>query len=422
MTAAEARPRLLYASRWLPDPNGGGTQQRAALHLKALAAFADVHLLYLGGGDPGLAAALAPLVRSVTSLEKLRERHGAAVLAGSRWRLSWGMSGNVVRPSRRDVLAIEEALPVKRFDAMFAFHLGPALVANALPICSPGSVRIIDWDFLESPNVMQIARRARAVLGPARWLSAQANRLKLRAAEAAILGGWDVHLCSSSTDMPWLAKRCQEGALVQDVPNVSPAPDISPTHSSEACPTLIFVGTMGYEPNADAARHFVADIWPRVRRVHPDARLLIVGRSAPPEVRALGGQDGVEVHVDVPSLQPLYAQAHLAIAPLRFAVGSNLKIPEAMAHGRALVGYAHACERHGVRRSGAVIPVESVDEFVSVLVDLLASPSRCGELGDLAYRDHQASQAGLGVEARHAALLRSAVMRNQAERPLSASP
>ena len=35
---------------------------------------------------------------------------------------------------------------------------------------------------------------------------------------------------------------------------------------------------MTYEPNVDAAVHFVEDVFPRIRAVHPDVQLRIVGR------------------------------------------------------------------------------------------------------------------------------------------------
>jgi glycosyltransferase involved in cell wall biosynthesis len=51
--------------------------------------------------------------------------------------------------------------------------------------------------------------------------------------------------------------------------------------------TVLFFGLLSTLPNVDGIRWFVQEIWPRVTRTRPDARLKILGKGAPPEVQAL---------------------------------------------------------------------------------------------------------------------------------------
>src|SRR5439155_5959673 len=59
-------------------------------------------------------------------------------------------------------------------------------------------------------------------------------------------------------------------------------------------PTILFVGTLEYAPNADAARFLVKEILPRVRARLPSTRVRIVG-GGERRVADLAAVDGVTV-------------------------------------------------------------------------------------------------------------------------------
>ena len=52
-------------------------------------------------------------------------------------------------------------------------------------------------------------------------------------------------------------------------------------------PFALFVGTMSYPPNSDAAAYFARDILPLVRKSHPELKFVIVGRDPDRRVREL---------------------------------------------------------------------------------------------------------------------------------------
>ena len=60
--------------------------------------------------------------------------------------------------------------------------------------------------------------------------------------------------------------------------------DVAPTPGR-----LLLHGTMDYEPNVRAAEFFVEDVLPLVRVDHPDAHVVVVGRSPSKRVRTLEG-------------------------------------------------------------------------------------------------------------------------------------
>lgn len=404
---------ILYATKWTPDPLGGGTQQRAAAHLRALARCGRVHLLYLGDGACNLPASMAPCAQSVTDGARIARHWHDAHPQGRMavfWRRltaqAWGMSGLIEQPDHALMNQVHAALPLRRFDALFAFHLGSALLVDQLDLLAPRAPRIVDWDFLESQSVLPLARITHRPLGWWKNLSARRHAATLRLWESRILQRWDLHLCSSPVDLSVLQRRIGASAVVQALGNSAPVPGSCPPPCPPGTPpTAIFVGTFGYWPNEDAALHLLDDIWPAVRAKHPDARLLLVGRAMPDGLRSRHGTQGIELHADVPDVLPFYKQAHLALLPLRFAVGSNLKVPEAMAQARLVLAYRGPASRHAASCAG-IWPVDDADQFAQALIQSFDDPAVTARRGQQAWAEAREGCSSDILDARLAAMVR----------------
>jgi glycosyltransferase involved in cell wall biosynthesis len=138
--------------------------------------------------------------------------------------------------------------------------------------------------------------------------------------------------------------------------------------------TIVMTGAMDYAPNLDAALHLIEEILPRVRGSVPAARLLIVGRDAPPRLVEAGKRFGACVTGWVPDVRPYLERASVFAAPLRFGAGIQNKLLEAMAMGVPVVASPLAAE--GLRtEEGHVPPVAvagSAEEFAAQIVRKLA--------------------------------------------------
>jgi GT2 family glycosyltransferase/glycosyltransferase involved in cell wall biosynthesis/SAM-dependent methyltransferase len=97
---------------------------------------------------------------------------------------------------------------------------------------------------------------------------------------------------------------------------------------------LIFVAGFAHAPNIDAARWFVAEVFPRVLAVAPDTRLFLVGSNPTDEVKSLAG-DAVTVtgFVSDEELARRYRASRVAVAPLRYGGGMKGKVIESMLFG-----------------------------------------------------------------------------------------
>ena len=114
--------------------------------------------------------------------------------------------------------------------------------------------------------------------------------------------------------------------------------DFAPPHPPVPGRTLLFVAGFAHPPNEDAACWLVRDIMPLVRRHAPLTRLAIVGSQPTARVRALAAAD-VTIAADVSDamLRAWYADARVAIVPLRHGAGVKRKVVEALREGVPLV-------------------------------------------------------------------------------------
>ncbi len=111
---------------------------------------------------------------------------------------------------------------------------------------------------------------------------------------------------------------------------------------------LLFVGTLGYFPNADAARFLCRDIVPALRRLSGHAIVVdLAGAGDTTGLRDIAQMPEVTLLGYVEDLAPLYAAADIAVAPLRAGGGTRIKILEAFAHGVPVVATWLAARHRG---------------------------------------------------------------------------
>ncbi|GAN80856.1 Hint domain-containing protein [Acidocella aminolytica] len=96
---------------------------------------------------------------------------------------------------------------------------------------------------------------------------------------------------------------------------------------------LIFVGHFAHEPNLDGLIWLVEQVMPLVQAEQPGIQLTVVGAGIPSGITARLKDRGVDLRGYVADLDPLYTQARLAVAPLRFGAGIKGKVLEAWAYG-----------------------------------------------------------------------------------------
>lgn len=135
--------------------------------------------------------------------------------------------------------------------------------------------------------------------------------------------------------------------------------------------TLIFSGKMSYHANMAAALNLVQKIMPLIWAERPNVKVRIVGKDPPPEVKALARDKRVSVEGYVPDLRPYLAGATVSVSPMRYGVGIQNKVLEAMAVGTPVVTTSVACSALEAKDNEHLLVADDPPTFARKVLRLL---------------------------------------------------
>lgn len=138
---------------------------------------------------------------------------------------------------------------------------------------------------------------------------------------------------------------------------------------------IIFIGTMGYLPNRDAARYMAKEILPIIRLSRPGCQLNLVGSGGDEHLSDLVEPGAVNVTGRVEDPIPYYARSKIAVVPLRSGGGSRLKILEALALGRPVVSTTLGQEGLSMRDGLEILTADDTQAFADHVIQLLENDS-----------------------------------------------
>ncbi|MEO8587295.1 MAG: hypothetical protein ABI584_14115, partial [Acidobacteriota bacterium] len=264
----------------LPGTGFTGDRLRAEIHLEALAT-AGYETAIVGGVDGGEEILRVDNAAAVHAVRLDRFRFPASLVRA-------GMTGQPLQSALfagSFGLALREA--ARNADLLVCVLL-PRLLAHVGSL--PALPRVVDY-----VDALSEAARQAAQSDPAPWRRAYWSFEAPRLARAEVQAGLGAAVLLATT--PADAAKLPPGTRA-----VANGVVLLPSGAAARGPVVAFTGRLMYRPNRLAARRLLEDIWPRVRRVVPDARLLLGGADAPHEIRAAGGRDGVEVVSPVPDM------------------------------------------------------------------------------------------------------------------------
>jgi glycosyltransferase involved in cell wall biosynthesis len=113
---------------------------------------------------------------------------------------------------------------------------------------------------------------------------------------------------------------------------------------------VLFTGHMSHPPNVDAALHFLAEIWPRIRAQAPEAVFQAVGMMPSKALQdRIAATAGAELHANVPDIRPYFWNASAYVVPMRYGGGVRQKLFEAWSMRIPVVCTTMAAEGTGAQ-------------------------------------------------------------------------
>ena len=359
--------RILYITDYIPYPPVAGDLIRNYNLIRCVASHHQVSVVgFVDENEPS---------ENISALQKFCERVETAPLphrskmARIPWVLRYFLAGIPFEFEflRSELLGkkIKHLMSDIDFDIVQFEHSRMAPYLSALPL-EDRSKRVLTFHNVAASQYKRISNIAQTPVGRMRtWVYSH----MLRWWEPRYAERFDRCITVSENDRMELLKA-NPRLKIDVVSNGINAKEYRPLDHNSCKPALLFVGSLGYAPNADGIIWFCNNILPHLRNEIDDIQVWIVGISPPPEVIKLNG-DGVHVTGRVDDVVPYYEKSAISIVPLRAGGGTRLKILESMALGRPVVSTTIGCEGLDVIDGHHLLIGDSPEQFARNVTRLL---------------------------------------------------
>jgi glycosyltransferase involved in cell wall biosynthesis len=145
---------------------------------------------------------------------------------------------------------------------------------------------------------------------------------------------------------------------------------------------LLFIGSFAHLPNLLAVDFFLREAWPQLKACGATLHIIAGARHQfyldryRDRVQPDLAQRGIEIEDFVADVRPAYERATLVVAPLVASAGTNIKIMEAMAMGKAVVSTPAGINGLDLNPGADVMIANSGAEMARAILDLLENPER----------------------------------------------
>ncbi|MGZ8369660.1 MAG: glycosyltransferase, partial [Caulobacteraceae bacterium] len=224
----------------------------------------------------------------------------------------------------------------------------------------------------------------------------EARARETQASELSVIAASDVTLTYSEVEAAIIESHTFGRSRIARAPWVVET-RAGPIGSPAASPVMMFLGGFGHPPNASAIKAFVRDSLPAILQRQPNAKLIVVGSKAPPDILALASQH-VEVRGYVADLDEVFSQATVFIAPLITGAGLKGKVIEALSRGVPTILSPIAAEGTGLINGADCLIAETPAEWAEAVEQLHSDPQlwrRVAEAGLKQCRKRFSFEAGL---------------------------
>ncbi|WP_436926764.1 glycosyltransferase family 4 protein [Halosimplex amylolyticum] len=236
---------------------------------------------------------------------------------------------------------------------------------------------------LRLANIKSEVAATRAAFEPIhRRLYAKYQAKKLRRYESRMTEEADLTLAISDPDARDLSAR-SSGRVDTLLPGVR-IEEYEQTSYSEGGKSIVFFGSMSYDPNIIGAEWLVNEVFPLVQAEHPTAEIHIVGGGPDPRVKRLDNVDGVSVEGFVEDLHSRVRQADISVVPIKTGSGINMKTLHSMALGMPIVSTSFGVRGIPGKPNEEFLTGDSTEEFADQLNLLLSDQELQEEIGDMA--------------------------------------
>jgi polysaccharide biosynthesis protein PslH len=144
--------------------------------------------------------------------------------------------------------------------------------------------------------------------------------------------------------------------------------------------SFFHLGAMNWNPNIEAVRHLVYNIFPSIRKQRPNAKLILAGSFMPEEFQS-DPRKGIEVVGYINRLEDFMTTHGIMLSPLKSGSGVRIKFLEGMNLGVPIVTTKTGAEGINGQNNRDYLVAENDEEFISLALELHSSAEKRCKLG-----------------------------------------
>lgn len=139
---------------------------------------------------------------------------------------------------------------------------------------------------------------------------------------------------------------------------------------------ITFLGGFNHMPNIEAVLFLVEEVMPKVLASNPDIKLYVYGSKMPESISKLETEN-IKMVGFAESLDDVFNNHKLFVAPLLSGAGIKGKVLEAMAYGTPSVVTDVAAEGTGLVNNVNAVITNNASDFAAAIVDLYSDNEKC---------------------------------------------
>lgn len=191
--------------------------------------------------------------------------------------------------------------------------------------------------------------------------------LKTRSEELTVCQKADAVLCYNATEHAVITSHILNAKKLHITPWVLEQKPVGPAFEKRE--GIAFLGGFNHTPNGEAVEYLVNDIMPLLAKQRPEIMLYVYGSNMPVEYDEYNC-DNVEMVGFAETLDGVYHDHRVFVAPLLSGAGIKGKVLEAMAYGTPTILTEVAAEGTGLTQGISTLIAQEPQEWVDAIIKL----------------------------------------------------
>lgn len=385
--------RILFVTPSFPFPPNDGGRLGYYNPIKYLSRRNEIVLVSLGG--PENPAHVSELKRFCLAVEAFRKPG-----SGQRWGLARGLirnpPGSLAKywDSRFGDFLLE-CVTRHNPDLVELQHLSMAVYGR----CFPPSLPVILREHNVEYKVWE--RQVRSARSWLEWAYVRLAAPRIRVYEGNVASRFARCVTVSEADARHL-RAISPRAQVEVIPSGVDTEYFYPVQDDREEPcSLTLTGSFEWPPKQHSLWVLMTEIFPRIKARVPEAKLYVVGKGVPAEMRERAERmPGIVITGAVEDVRPYISRSSIVVQYLESGGGIALKVLEAMAMRKPVLSNRLGCEGIDVEAGRDCLLADGVEDFAAAAVQMLSDSDLRRRLADEGYKRVQEAYAWAGLVGR----------------------